>query len=102
MPNFSLSTEEVSTIVGELKKELVPIIIKEIEAERSLPPLLTRKQFMELCDIGESKCAELFNRSDFPVLRELGYPRVPTNLFFEWVNKNTNNAQEIMFSIKAM
>ena len=99
MPQFSLSKEELSQIADELREELVPLIIDELKAERSLPPLLTRKQFMELVDIKDTKCAELFNRPDFPVNRELGNPRVPTQLFLEWVNRNSQNAQDIKFGV---
>jgi hypothetical protein len=56
---------------------------------KELPPFLTRKQFMELLDIGESKTAELFNREDFPVNREFGNPRVPTHLLMRWVDEHT-------------
>lgn len=50
---------------------------------------------MELVGIGESKCNELFHRQDFPVNREMGYPRVPTKAFFEWVNATSQNAGEV-------
>ena len=50
---------------------------------------------MELVGIGESKCAELFHRSDFPVNRELGHPRVPTKDFFEWLSRTNQNAREV-------
>ncbi|MBW8350737.1 DNA-binding protein [Bacillus sp. IITD106] len=65
-----------------------------IRHQNELPPLLTRKQFMEVAGIGESKCAELFNRRDFPVMREFGHPRVPTELLFEWINRNTDWVKE--------
>lgn len=64
--------------------------IEDARRKYELPPLLTRKQFMELANIGESKCAELFNRQDFPVFRGLGHPRVPTDLLFEWIRYNTD------------
>lgn len=76
------------------------------QTKYALKPLLTRKQFMELVDIGETKCAELFNRRDFPVNREFGHPRVPTTLLFEWINANTNwvraNAPKATHLVKAI
>lgn len=64
--------------------------LEDARAKYELPPLLTRKQFMDLAGIGESKCAELFNRQDFPVNREFGHPRVPTKLLFDWVYAHTD------------
>jgi|SRR5690625_4431157 len=87
------SKEEISSIVTELKEQLLPDLMREIRLLSELPPLLTRKQFMELTGIGESKCAELFNREDFPVTREFGHPRVPTKLLFDWIYENTDWVQ---------
>lgn len=64
--------------------------VEDARTKYDLPQLMTRKQFMEFANIGESKCAELFNRQDFPVNREFGYPRVPTRLLFQWIEMNTD------------
>lgn len=64
--------------------------VSDARAKYALPPLLTRSQFMKLADIGESKCAELFKRQDFPINREFGHPRVPRDLLFEWVRVTTD------------
>ncbi|MFC5647652.1 DNA-binding protein [Paenibacillus solisilvae] len=56
----------------------------------SLPPIFNRTQFMELLDIGPTKAAELLNREDFPVIRELGHPRVLTHLFLQWCETYTD------------
>ncbi|MUV39438.1 hypothetical protein JNUCC1_03316 [Lentibacillus sp. JNUCC-1] len=93
---ITFGSDELSQLATELKNHLVPILIEELRAQ-DLPPLLTRKQFMELTDIGPTKCNELFNRADFPVNRELGHPKVPTKQFFEWVSKTTNRT-EISFN----
>ncbi|WP_096201925.1 hypothetical protein [Bacillus sp. FJAT-45350] len=89
MPITTFTEDEVKMIVSEITKQLFPLLLHELQ-EKQLPPLMTRQQFMELVDIGPTKCNELFNRADFPVIRELGHPRVPTKKFFEWVNKNTD------------
>lgn len=103
---FSFTAEEKQEIAKQLAGELIPIVIKEIRALLDLPPLLTRTQFMKLVGIGETKCAELFNRRDFPVNREFGHPRVPTELLFEWINANTDwvraNAPKAMHLYKAI
>lgn len=94
MLQVDFSDEFHQSLVNEIVKQLVPVLIQELKQEE-LPPLLTRKQFMELAGIGESKCNELFHRQDFPVNRELGHPRVPTDLFFKWLHATTQNAQEV-------
>lgn len=94
MPVTTFTDEEIQLFVNEIKKQLVPALLHELE-EKKLPPLLTRKQFMEIVDIGPTKCNELFNREDFPVNRELGHPRVVTKLFFDWVNATTSRVDEV-------
>lgn len=63
--------------------------VDDARMKYELPPLMTRRQFMEFANISEAKCAQLFNRQDFPVNRDFGHPRVPTHLLFEWINGNT-------------
>ncbi|MDY7223987.1 DNA-binding protein [Halalkalibacterium halodurans] len=100
MPNLVFTEDELKVLAMELKEIVVPAIIEELKFHQDLPPLLTRKQFMELTGIKDTKCAELFNRADFPVIRELGHPRVPTKLFLEWVYANTDNANLINIKSK--
>lgn len=92
MPALTFSKEEINSLVTEIKNQLIPALVQELHT-KELPPLLTRKQFMDLVDIGPTKCNELFNRNDFPVTRELGHPRVITKDFFEWLSKTTNQAE---------
>lgn len=80
------------SLVNEMVQQLVPILLQEIK-KNELPHLLSRKEFMELAGIGESKCNELFHRKDFPVNRELGHPKVETKAFFEWINETNQNAK---------
>lgn len=94
MPVTTFTEEEVQSFVNEIKRQLVPVLLQELQ-EKQLPPLMTRTQFMELADIGPTKCNELFNREDFPVTRELGHPKVYTKKFFEWLDHNTGNAEEV-------
>jgi len=94
MPVTTFTDEEIQAFVTEIKKQLIPVLVQELQ-EKQLPPLLTRKQFMELADVSAAKCNELFHRSDFPVTRELGHPRVPTKLFFNWINESVRNTSEV-------
>lgn len=91
---ITFSKELIKDLATEIKDQLAPIIIDEIRGQEGLPKLLTRKQFMELVGIGDTKCAELFNRRDFPVIRDFGHPRVPTELLFQWINQNTDWVQQ--------
>ncbi|EMI15207.1 DNA-binding protein [Bacillus altitudinis] len=53
-----------------------------------LPPMLTKKQLMELFNIKDTKASQLLNREDFPVFREAGL-LIPTHLLFKWIENNT-------------
>lgn len=101
MAQLSFSQDEIQNLVTEIKSQLIPVLIQELR-QKQLPPLLTRKEFMDLVGIGESKCAELFHRSDFPVNRELGHPRVVTKDFFDWMAATNQNAAEVNFFNQAI
>ena len=64
--------------------------VADARKKYEVKPLMTRRQFMEFANISEAKCAQLFNRQDFPVNREFGHPRVPADLLFEWIRMNTD------------
>ncbi|MFD1066647.1 hypothetical protein [Oceanobacillus locisalsi] len=87
MPVTTFTDEEIQAIAKEVTKQLLPILTEHFNKD-SLPPLMTRKQFMEFLNIGGTKCNELFNQDGFPVTRELGHPRVITEKFFEWINES--------------
>lgn len=99
------SKEEKQALIKELASELAPVLVDLIQKQTKMPALLTRKEFMEFVGVGESKCAELFKRHDFPVTYEFGHPRVPTSLLIEWIHANTEwvraNAPNYKFPYKA-
>lgn len=106
--------QDIESVEFDLFEKKISLVIEKAylrgvadgQAKFAIKPLLTRKEFMKLVDIGETKCAELFNRRDFPVNREFGHPRVPTHLLFEWINANTDwvraNAPKAMQFNKAI
>lgn len=94
MLNVEFSEQFTKTLANEVVQQLVPVLMQELK-QNELPHLMTRKQFMELVGIADSKCNELFHRKDFPVNRELGHPRVPTKAFFEWLHATNQNAGEV-------
>lgn len=94
MLKVEFSKEYNQAMVSEIVKQLVPILVQEIK-QSELPPILTRKEFMKLTGIGESKCAELFHRQDFPVNRQMGNPRVVTKDLFDWLHATAENQNEV-------
>lgn len=94
MLKVEFSDEFKQSLANEIKNQLMPVLIQELE-QKQLPPLLTRTEFMELVGISGTKCNELFHRPDFPVNRELGHPRVVTKDFFEWLHATNQNAGEV-------
>lgn len=95
MATITFSEEEIQKLVTEIKNQLVPVLLQELE-QKQLPHLLSREQFMEVAGIGGTKCNELFHRSDFyPVTREFGHPKVVTKLFFEWLHEKAGNQSEV-------
>lgn len=95
--NLDLVNEEFRQILREEIKNAVADVIRQ----NQLPPMLTRKQLMELFQIGPTKCSELLNRADFPVLREAGV-LIPTHLLFKWIEKNTRWMEENTKYFKAI
>src|SRR5699024_4198186 len=98
MLNIEINEEFGKTLVNDVVERLVPILLQELK-QNELPHLLTRKQFMELVDSGESKCNELIHRREFTVNRELVHPRVPTKEFFKWLSATNQNANEINMNV---
>lgn len=74
--------------IRQIIREEINNAIGEIQNKNELPPLLTRKEMMEVLRISSTKAAELMNRPDFPVFREAGL-LIPTEMLFEWVRRNT-------------
>lgn len=95
MPTTTYSPEEVSMMMSELKAQLLPTIIEQMQLINQLPPLLTRQQFMELADVSHTKANQLFNTRGFPVTRKLGNPRVITSEFFKWLNEDVEHSKMV-------
>ncbi|UQD53332.1 DNA-binding protein [Bacillus methanolicus] len=87
--NIDFQSEEFRQV---LREELANAI-GEVMKQNQLPPMLTRKQMMEVLHISHTKASELLNRQDFPVFREAGV-LIPTHLLFKWIEKNTRWVEE--------
>lgn len=90
MLKVEIDIEQLQQVINEaiaraFEKHIVP---------QSLPPILSKAQLMELLDIGKTKAAELLNREDFPVTRELGHPKVLTHLLIRWMEQHTEWVSE--------
>ncbi|OQM47550.1 hypothetical protein B6A27_00210 [Anoxybacillus sp. UARK-01] len=86
MIKFEISIDQIRQVIHEEVTKAVDEVMKYRQSQ--LPPMLTRKQLMELFNISQTKCSELLNRADFPVFREAGV-LIPTHLLFKWIEKNT-------------
>ncbi|MFF2909959.1 hypothetical protein [Paenibacillus sp. NPDC057934] len=80
---------------ADLERLLDKVVSRAIEAyavqvPSSIPPVLTRTQFMDLLDISAPVATALFKRPDFPVNREFGNPRIPTGLLLRWIDQHTD------------
>jgi len=84
-----IKVELDANFLTQLINEAVETALKRYTIQSSYPPVLNKQQFMEFLDIGSTKAAELFNRKDFPVCRELGHPRVKTDLLLQWIEQHT-------------
>lgn len=89
MLNVQFDPEALRQIIREEVREAVI----DSNKAKELPPLLTRKELMELLHIGQTKTTELLGRADFPVFREAGL-LIPTDLLFKWIEKNTQWVEE--------
>jgi hypothetical protein len=84
---------------ADLERLLDKVVSRAIEAYAvqvpvSLPPVLSRTQFMELLDISAPVATALFKRPDFPVNREFGNPRILTSLLLRWIEEHTDWVEE--------
>ncbi|WP_342422932.1 DNA-binding protein [Paenibacillus sp. FSL E2-0178] len=82
MPVVVIETDDLERWIRETVAASV-----QTATTQELPPFLRREEFMNLLGIGEAKTAELFNRPDFPVIRDFGHPRVVTHLLMQWAEK---------------
>lgn len=84
---------KVEIDTDQLKKLINESVAKALENHsiaQALPPILNRTQLMDLLDIGSTKAAELLNRGDFPVVRELGHPRILTHQLIQWMERHSD------------
>lgn len=73
----------------DLLAEKIATKMQEQQRYHGLPPVMRRHQFMEAFDVNSTKASELFQRLDFPIIDDLGYPRVNTKLLFECMDRKT-------------
>lgn len=59
-----------------------------------LPIALSKERLCEELDISASTAVTLFRREGFPVVRNLGGPKVPTHLLLKWLEKEANWVQQ--------
>lgn len=89
MINMTFDVEALREVI----REEIQLAVREAVKGQELPPLLTRKEMMELLHISHSKAAELLARADFPVMREAGL-LIPTDKLFQWIDRHTRWVEE--------
>jgi predicted DNA-binding transcriptional regulator AlpA len=82
------------------------IIREEVESvqakQEGVPKLMDTKELMAFLGVSRSKASELLKRADFPVIRELGHPRVPAQQLMQWIDRHTEWVEENTDFLKAM
>lgn len=76
-----------------LMREEFQGMMKEFAESQQLPPLLTRKEMMEVLRISHDKAAQLMARPDFPVSRVAGV-LIDRDKLFEWIDRHTQWVEE--------
>lgn len=94
MLKVEFDQETLDQLAVSVAEWVVPKIMEQFHHLNDWPPVLNRKQAMKYLDIKENKLNELSRRSDFPVNRELGYPKYPTRLLQIWIEENTDWVRE--------
>lgn len=84
----TMTVGELRQIIREENEKLKEEFLQETKL-KELPPLLTRKELMELLHISHTKATELIGRPDFPTFRKAGL-LIPTDMLFEWIRRNTD------------
>lgn len=85
-----LNAEELRSII----REEVEAAVKQVEAGRDLPPLLTREELMDLMRISSTTASKLFEMEGFPVFRR-GKLLIDTELLFKWIRKHSTQVEEV-------
>ena len=86
----------------ELIREEVEAAVSKIEARDHLPPVLTKKQVMEVLNISHYTATELLGRADFPAIREAGHVKVRKERLFEWLDAHTQTSQKSSTLIRSV
>lgn len=88
-----LSVDDLRSII----REEVEAATKELRVGegriQQLPPLLTRKEFMEVMRISAPTAIRIMERPDFRVFRT-GKILIETEFLFDWIRKNSDWVDE--------
>lgn len=89
--NIQFDETFIDALASKIADRAAEMLQERLRAssQDNLPLILTRTEAMEILRCNSSKMAELMNRSDFPVNREFGHPRIPTHMLLKWVDNNT-------------
>lgn len=82
---ITMSVEEFRAIIRE---EVDKALDARPAKPADLPPLLTRKEFMDLLHISSPTAQKLYDTPGFPVFRRTGTLLFETEKVFEWLRDN--------------
>lgn len=88
MLTMKVDAEEFTEAFRKMIREEVQQAVKESIRPQELPPLLTRKEMMEVLRISHDKAAQLMARPDFPVSRVAGV-LIDRDKLFKWIDRHT-------------
>jgi len=88
-----LSAEELKKIVQEAVSEAVKQLNLDGGRIEKLPPLLTRKEFMEVMRISPPTAIKIMERPDFKVFRK-GKILIETEFLIGWIHRNSDWVEE--------
>jgi hypothetical protein len=83
----------IEKIAAKIADRATEILVERISSINELPLILTREEAMNVLRCGPTKMAELMNRPDFPVTREVGV-KIPTHMLMKWIERNTRWVEE--------
>jgi hypothetical protein len=92
---FTMQYDEgfIEKIASKIADRAAEILVERISSINDLPLILTREEAMNVLRCGPTKMAELMNRPDFPVTREVGV-KIPTHMLMKWIERNTRWVEE--------
>lgn len=89
----TMTIEDLRKVVSEEVRKAMEVRGKVEGRVKQLPPLLTRKEFMELMHISAPTAIKIMERPDFKVFRK-GKILIETEFLLDWIHRNSDWVEE--------